>query len=424
MVRLKTITLRERLQQAKQGPLRPIALLLGGTAAAQFLPVLLAPVQSRLFSPADFGAFALSVSVVTVAALIASGAFAQVVALPKERSEAFALTCGLMQLGALAGVVLALVSLAELMAWPQPVSPRHWFVPVATALTVAFTGMSAWLVREGRFTQVVRGRIGPAVAGVAVTLLLGWLGWGAAGLMAGKLAGLTVGCICFGWETVRTDHRLFATINARTIVGALQINRRAPKFLLPSSLINTVTNQLPVWFLGHLFGAGVLGQYALMNRVLNTPVSLVGASVGEVFKQRSAAEYRETGQCRGSFMMFARGLGAAAILPTLLLVAAGPDLFGWVFGDDWRTAGSYARLLAIFFAFRFAISPLAYVVVVAQKHRLILVLQVLCLLAALIGWAIGAITDSPENALAAFGGLYAGVYVLFLIVSYRLSGRS
>lgn len=402
---------------------KPIALLMSGTALAQVVPILLSPVLTRIYSPEAFGVFAWAVSIVTVATLLVSGAYDQAVNLPKERSEAIALVVGMLSLGAAAGCLLGIAAVIEWLARGHS-QVRLWFVPCATFLTVAFTALSAWANREARFELLVRARIALALTGVAVTLLLGVFGWTASGLLAGNLAGLAAGCTLLWFAIKRADAPLITATSYASVGTAFREHRRCPIYLLPSSLLNTITNQLPVWFLGRLFGPATVGQYALMNRVLNVPVSLTSASVGDVFKQRIAAEYRDTGQCRTTFLAFARGLGLATVAPAIVVIAAGPALFSWVFGDAWRDAGRYAQIMGVLFACRFAISPLTYVVIVARKARLDLILQSLCLCAALAAWAVGSATGSADYALATFALLYSIVYLIYLGFSYRLACRS
>ncbi len=403
-----------------QGAARPIAVLLSGTALAQAVPLLLSPLLARLYSPEAYGAMAWAISLVTVATLVAGAAYDQAVNLPADRSEAAALVVGLCWLGSAATTVLLLAAAAEWAIFGTR-AHRLWFLPVATGLTLLFNACSALANREARFAVLVRARVALALGTTGATLALGLRGGGEAGLLLGNLAGLALGCAVIGRATLRADGPLLGAVTVAQVRAAFRLHDNCPRYLLPSALLNTVTNQLPVWFLGRLFGPAALGHYALMNRVLGVPLALASSSVGEVFRQRVAVEYRDTRQCAATFARFGRGLGLAAVAPTLALLAAGPELFALIFGEPWRTAGRYAQILAILFAFRFAVSPLSYVVIVARRARLDLILQLLCLTAALAGWAAGAFTHSAETALLTFGTLYCVVYLLYLGFSYRLA---
>ena len=419
MARLRT-WLAQALWGGAGGAVRPVSRLAAGTLLAQLAPVLVAPILTRLYSPDAYGSLAWAISIVTVATLVASGTYEQAINLPAERITAGALVHGVIAAGILSAAVLALAALAE-WSWRGHASHRMWFVPAATGLTVAFNALSAWAVREAQFGGLAAGRVTLALVGVGVTLALGFAGWDEAGLMTGSLAGLGAGIAMLLACLARDTLPPWPATGFQAMRRAATEYRRFPGLLLPSSLLNTVTNQLPVWFLQRLFGPAVVGHYALMNRVLSVPVSLIGSSAGEVFKQQAAAEFRTTGRSSDAWAAFARPLFWAAVPFGLALLAAGPSLFAWVFGERWREAGDYARVLAIFFVLRCTSSPLSYMLIVAQRQKLDLLLQGCCLGAALLGWLAGARSDSPLVALGVFGGIYSMVYLAYFVVSHRLA---
>ncbi len=76
----------------------------------------------------------------------------------------------------------------------------------------------------------------------------------------------------------------------------------------------------------------VVGFYALTQRVLAAPVAIIGNAVLDVFKERAAADFRESGSCRSLYRKTLAALAAMAVGPCSLLFALGPEMFAWVFG--------------------------------------------------------------------------------------------
>lgn len=70
---------------------KQVLTLATGTAAAQALTILAAPLLTRLYRPEDYGVFALFGAVVGLAALLASGKYDHAVLFPKEDAAATAL---------------------------------------------------------------------------------------------------------------------------------------------------------------------------------------------------------------------------------------------------------------------------------------------------------------------------------------------
>ncbi len=59
---------------------------------------------------------------------------------------------------------------------------------------------------------------------------------------------------------------------------------------MPSSLLDAVTGQLPLFMIGFHHGVVAAGLFALTQRVLAAPVSLVAASVLDVLKRQAVHE--------------------------------------------------------------------------------------------------------------------------------------
>jgi O-antigen/teichoic acid export membrane protein len=64
------------------------------------------------------------------------------------------------------------------------------------------------------------------------------------------------------------------------------------------------------------------------------------------------------------------------------------DLFSFVFGQEWRVAGVYAKYLIPMFILKFVVSPLTNVHSVYEKQKLSLLLQLLMFFLSLISIAI------------------------------------
>ncbi|MEJ7808153.1 MAG: lipopolysaccharide biosynthesis protein, partial [Telluria sp.] len=59
------------------------------------------------------------------------------------------------------------------------------------------------------------------------------------------------------------------------------------RFALPAGLLNIVAGKFPLFLIGMKFGLPAAGLFALTERMLTAPISLLAASVLEVFKRES-----------------------------------------------------------------------------------------------------------------------------------------
>src|SRR5574341_1067345 len=72
----------------RPGMLRDTLTLTGGGAAAQLLTLAAMPVLSRLFTPADYGTYAVYASLVAIPSALAAWSYEAAIPLPKEEEEA------------------------------------------------------------------------------------------------------------------------------------------------------------------------------------------------------------------------------------------------------------------------------------------------------------------------------------------------
>jgi O-antigen/teichoic acid export membrane protein len=131
---------------------------------------------------------------------------------------------------------------------------------------------------------------------------------------------------------------------------------------------------IPVPFLAAVYGKEAAGSFALMQRVVAVPMSLVGANVADAFHARLAVMVRETpARCPGLFRKTFALLAALGAVPAVVLLLWGRPLFLLVFGKEWGVAGEMATLVVPWIWLQLAVGPLSRLVFVlgGQAPKLI-----------------------------------------------------
>jgi O-antigen/teichoic acid export membrane protein len=168
--------------------------------------------------------------------------------------------------------------------------------------------------------------------------------------------------------------------------------------------------------IGIRYGAQAAGLFALTQRVLAAPISLVAASVLEVFKRQSVHDFETLGNCSSAYRYTFKTLFFLGLLPSLVLFVYSPALFAWVFGDSWGSAGELAQILAPLYFLNFIASPLSYVFFVAGKQKIELVWQIaLFVMTAGVFFSPGTLQDT----LLRYAIGYSGLYLIYLHMSYQ-----
>jgi O-antigen/teichoic acid export membrane protein len=357
---------------------RNVATLSLGTALAQSLGIALAPVLTRLYSPADLGVLGLFMSFVTVAAVTTSLSYELGIVSAANQEKAVRLTWASMLLSApvcaLCGIVLYIVVHFQWLGYGVLPGYSIPLMIVTLLLIGVFSNLRYWEIRQEHFEIIARTTIVQQAIRSVSQVVLGLFGIGPAGLLFGEMIGRGAGVGSLfrdAWPALKS-----AAVRARRneIVSALAENRNLAIYSLPSSLIDTLAANLPLPLLVQLYGTALGGQFALMQRVLAVPLVLIATSVADTFHSRLAVCAREKpGQIPGLFARTSAGMLLLGLGPALILFFAGDRLFALVFGKPWAIAGTLAGITAPLLLAQMIVNPLSRLVFVlrGQKSKLI-----------------------------------------------------
>jgi len=389
---------------------KSVATLTLGTAIAQLLTVVATPVLSRLFTPAEFGVLALFVSVAAVTATFVTLRYEIMILIPKENREAEYLVHLCLFIAGCLGAISALTSfiipkyirdllgIGVLSSW----LPWACFIGVAVAITTTSIG---WLNRKKLYKEIAILRIVQSFLFVTIAILLG-IGSIQDGLLIAQVSSALIMLIL----TIRCLPPL--SIEAvRTFFSVAKIYSRAPKYLLPTALLDVITMQLPIILIGIWYGTSEAGQFSLAWRVLVLPALLVGAAIGQVFFQRFSSTWPDS---RVALILLTdtwKVLALIGVLPMILFVLSGEELFSVVFGSDWANSGKMAAILAPMLFASLLHSPTSTTSVVLGLQRQVFILSLFVLvyrpLSLYIGWKFGNIYIGL--------GIYCAVEILQII---------
>jgi O-antigen/teichoic acid export membrane protein len=198
----------------------------------------------------------------------------------------------------------------------------------------------------------------------------------------------------------------------------LQKHQSFWRFSLPAGLLNIVAGKFPLFVIGAKYGLVAAGLFALTERLLTAPVSLLAASVLEVFKRQAVQEFQTLGNCRKAYRGTFKALVVLGFGPAVFIFAFAPEFCARVFGEPWREAGDFARILAPLYFFNFVASPLSYVFFVAGKQRTEFVWQI-ALFVTTITLFLAPLT--LKQTLWNYTVCYSMLYVIYLYLSYKFS---
>ena len=395
--------------------------VLGGALGAQALPLLAAPLITRLCAPADVGAFSMWLGVVAVAAIGATLRLEAAMIL--DHGSEHQATCFSVVAYSASWVAIVMTlgaALARLLEVPVAMH-MSWFallsMGLATWMTACMQTTLAYATSRNAFGKAAQAKIW-AAGSIAVSQVgLLSIGIGGAALLIGQLAGLAVG-LTAAFLLLSPPRPRLALAPDQQQRSYLRRHSAFWRFSLPSNLLNIVVGQLPLFMIGAKHGVLAAGLYALTQRVLSAPIALLAASVLEVFKRQSVIDFQAHGNCREAYRYTFKALVLLGMGPSLVLYLFSPQLFAWVFGEEWRAAGELAQILAPLHFLNFIASPLSYVFFVAGKQKIDLLWQIaLFLMTVSVYCAPGTLHQS----VAWYAAGYSALYIVYLYMSWQCS---
>jgi O-antigen/teichoic acid export membrane protein len=408
--------------------LRKLFALASGTIVGQAIVVASSPLLTRLFTPAEFGQFAVLAAVIAIAGIAACWRLEfAVLALPDDADAAAVLQAAV--------VVALLMTLATTAAvwflgdWfvvlvdAAPLAPWLWLIPCAVLIWGLGGLCTYWSLRRGNYRRNGLNRTLTLGTQAGGQIALGLLGMGSPGLMLGYLCGYVVRLMHHAALIAPNDRRLLLAPTFREVRQTARENWRYPVFSAPSSLLHTLCEMLPAIFIAALFGPATAGLYALAHRLMGLPVKLLGEAASHVF----FGEGRKLAgrELRRFFLRTMCMFGGLAILGMLPILLFAPPLFALAFGEAWREAGVIVQLLVPLHFARFIAGPVSQLFVVLRRQDVYFFSSILNSTAIAASFAIGYLFDFSANAtILLFSSASAAVFAVELAAAARLVWRS
>lgn len=410
--------------RVKSDFIRNVATLIFGTSIAQLLPILISPILTRAYTPEEFGVFAMFTTLGTILGTVATGRYELAIMLPKTQRKAlsvallsFILTtfvC-LLSIGLFSGFRVSISCLLENSA----IAAWLFLVPVFAFFYGSYQIINYWHNRHIRFKILSVSRVLQSIVTSGIQLLAGIFHFGVGGLITGLVVGQFTS---FFWLLIRgrSDWKTFS--NRLHLQRVLCEGKKYISFPLidgPTSLLNVLSAQLPNVLFAILFSPAAAGFYFLTQRVLQAPVTLISGAFLDVFKQKASEEFQVYGHAKNIYKKTFKVLLLISLVPSIIAFFILPELFSFFFGKAWHEAGIFAQILMPAIFMRFLVSPLSFIIYIAQKQKWNLICMII-----LCSGVVASLFLSKDalDAMKGISASYVFYYSLHLAISMRLAG--
>jgi len=397
---------------------RNVLTLMTGTTIAQAIPIAISPILTRLYSPKDFGVLALFVAITSIFGSVANGRYEMAIMLPKKETDAINIAAlGILIILCLSSVLLIVVILfhdliLELLGNEQ-ISTWLYFVPLVVLLVGLYNVLNYYNNRLKNYKDLAQATIIKSIASATVQLALGFMKAGVSGLISGQIISQFFANMKL-LRNITKDKALISKVSKLKMIAVARRYKDFPKFSMWAVLANSLSYNLSNILISTIFSITTLGFYSIVQRMLAMPSSLIGSSISQVYFRTAKEEKEKHNKATDTFNSTLKKLIILSVFFIMLYFIV-EDLFAFVFGEEWRIAGNYAKILIPFYMINFISSPLAITMSLFEKQKEALIINLI-----LIFTSIGTLLFAKyfhlkfENFLYIFSTLMFFEYLLFI----------
>lgn len=405
-----------------ESAIKSVSLLAGGTAIGQIINILVTPILSRLYSPADFGVLAIYSALLSILGCLSSFSYHLAIPLPEEDRKA----SNLLFLSCMLNVLLVCVIFFVIyfvgnplflsLGW-QVIIPYKYLLPVGVFFTGLYTSISYFALRYKAYGAIAQTNIAQKICGVSASIFMGRQGFAPSGLLWGQIISMAGGIFTLIKHT--RSHFFRHDINKESVTIVAKAYRNFPLFQTCGTMFNTLSVQIMPLLLVSFFSSNITGWFAMSMRVLHLPALFLGKSIGQVYYQKGSVAYRE-GRLSNVTLRTLNALTLLGTFPILSLGVIAPDLFPLVFGDLWKPAGYYTLCLSPYLWLEFLASPISNTFLILGKQRYLAFFQGIMLVTGVFSLYIGTLTKGIYFPIVIYSMGKFVIYFLYLVLIMKL----
>lgn len=342
----------------------------------------LSPIITRIYTPYQYGIFTVFSSIIVNLSMLGSLKYNEAIVLASTHTERN-------NIASLSGILVLCVSF---LSWIGVVffssdlvsflnEPRLlkfiYFIPLGVGLVGTIEillSINVWNKRffnnglAGFFTNITS-RIFTIAFGLFIQPV-------AVGLISGDLIGKASGSLTIIF-TSRSFRKKFIdqirSISIRSMVAIASVYKYFPLYILPTSIITTLSNHLPIYFFQAKYSSAIVGAYALSASLLEIVNRLIPYSVAGVFFSKAVELKNQSSDqlTRATYKVF-KVVFVISLFIFIVSSATSRYVFPFIFGESWKLAGVFAGILSVSYATNFINVSLLEIYKVISKEKLLL----------------------------------------------------
>lgn len=351
-----------------------------GTVLAQAIPLVLQPVLRRIYSPEDFGVFAVYLNIIGILIIMASFRYEAAIVLPKNDIE----SANILSLSFIINFIFCSIIFilllffkdffCELINFPNTYSNYLYFLPFTAMFFSFYQSINYWLIRQKAFKASSINKISRRGVEGGVQLALGYKSF-SFGLVIGDFSGNLANLIS-GINQIRKNNFSIKFLSKKKIFYVIKKYKEFPLYNFLPTLLSTAATLLPFIFINKLYSSETVGYLDLARLVLSIPLAFLSVTLSQVVFQQVTFKKNNQQSIKGDLLSVLWFLLSVAIIELVVILLWGPALFGYVFGDIYNISGVYSQILVYSFIMNFFISSFSSIFISLNKIKLMSIWQI------------------------------------------------
>lgn len=401
--------------------------LLSGTVVSQMLPVAFSPILSRVYTPEDFGVWAIFISLTAILASIVNARYEGAIVLAKtyKRTQQLNVLCFYIAIVfslLTAAIVLLFHTQASQLLNSDKIDKWLFLLPVAALSAGLFNVGNGFSTKHKKFKTISQALIIKAGVTVGFQLLAGYFFLkGPGGLIVGHVLGLLLGnnAILKGALSIEIIKQ---HSNKKSLVLVAAKYKNFPLYTLPSTFINTLSLNINDFLISKNFGLSAVGQYSVSKKLIGLPSSMIGGAIGQVYLPAAVEQKNKLGNTTAMFNSTLKKLIMVAFPIFAILFFVVQPLTVLVFGPQWVDAGLYSKILIPLFLIRLISSGLSNTCIVYEKQYISTIINIILFVSIVIVFLVAQYLKwSFVQTLYLYSAVLSLEYLSFIFVYWRLS---
>ena len=353
---------------------RNVLTLMTGTTIAQAIPIAISPILTRLYSPSEFGIFALYMSIASLLSVIATGRYELAIMLPKKKTDALNIVILSLVITITISIFAFLIVFffneeITILLENKNISNWLYFIPITVLFTGIYQSFNYWNSKQKQYKLIATTKVIQSTTTGTSNLSFGFAGYTFGGMILGGLFGQAISSFMLSRNFFKNDKNLFQKISKTRIIALAKKYKKFPLINSLHAFINILKENAVNIFIGIKYSQTTLGYYFFMLRMMKLPAGLLGSSIAQVFYREATERYIKDKNIQSLILKLVIKLVLISLGPIFLFYFIAEELFSIIFGEEWRISGSYAKAISPYIFFHFIASPLGMIPLVVNMQE-------------------------------------------------------